>query len=194
MAADSAKRLATYQDVVDAPDHVVAEVLAGELYTSPRPAGPHTEAASTLGMDIGGPFHRGRGGPGGWIILFEPELHLASDIVVPDLAGWRRERLPSVPDEPYFTLAPDWACEVLSPGTALLDRRRKLPVYAREGVTHVWLVDPRAKSIEVFRLDGANYRLVTVHGESEVARIEPFEAVELELSALWPGAPAPSPA
>ena len=186
MAVDAAKKQASYKDVLDAPEHVVAEVLNGELYTHPRPAGPHAEAASVLGMDIGGPFHRGRGGPGGWIILYEPELHLGGDILVPDLGGWRRERLPAVPDAPYFELAPDWACEVLSPATALVDRRRKLPIYAREQVRHLWLVDPRAKSVEVFRLDADTYRLVAVRGDSEVVRIEPFDAIELSLSALWP--------
>jgi len=193
MAADSAKKVATYQDVIDAPEHLVAEIVAGDLYTSPRPAAPHTQAASVLGMDIGGPFHRGRGGPGGWIILYEPELHLGGDVLVPDLAGWRRERMPAVPETAHFELAPDWVCEVLSPSTALLDRRRKLPAYSREQVRHVWLVDPCARSVEVFRLDGDSYRLVAVHGETDVARLEPFEAISLELGALWPE-PAPESA
>jgi Uma2 family endonuclease len=166
---------------------LVAEILDGELHTHPRPAGPQAEAASVLGMDIGGAFHRGRGGPGGWIILYGPELHLGDDILVPDIGGSRRERLPEVPDAAYFELAPDWACEVLSPGTALVDRRQKLPSYAREQVRHVWLVDPRAKSVEVFRLDAEGYRLVAVHGDADVVRLEPFDAIELTLSALWPG-------
>lgn len=186
MAAEPAKRRASYQDVLDAPEHLVVEVLDGELYTHPRPAAPHAEAASVLGMDLGGPFHRGRGGPGGWVILDEPELHLGHDILVPDLAGWRRERLPEVPAEPFFTLAPDWTCEVLSPSTALVDRRQKRPIYARESVTHLWLVDPDAQTIEVFRLDGESYRLIATHGAEEVARLEPFDAIELELGALWP--------
>ncbi len=186
MAADPARRKATYQDVLDAPEHLVAEVLAGDLYTHPRPAGPHTETASVLGMDLGGAFHRGRGGPGGWIILDEPELHLGPDILVPDLGGWQRERLPAVPHTAYIELAPDWACEVLSASTALLDRRLKLPIYAREKVPHVWLVNPTARSVEVFRLDGASYRLIVTHGEDEVVRLEPFDAIELELGALWP--------
>lgn len=181
-----ARRPATYQDVLDAPEHQVAEVIDGELFTQPRPAGPHAESASVLGMDLGGAFHRGRGGPGGWIILDEPELHLGADILVPDLGGWRRERLPAVPDAPFFELAPDWVCEVLSPNTALLDRRRKLPIYARENVPHVWLVDPKARSVEGFRLAGESYQYVTVVGEDEHVRLEPFEALELELSALWP--------
>ena len=181
-----ARRPATYQDVLDAPEHEVAELLDGQLFTQPRPAGPHAEAASVLGMDLGSAFHRGRGGPGGWIILDEPELHLGPDILVPDLGGWRRERLPAVPDALFFELAPDWLCEVLSPSTALVDRRRKLPIYAREKILHVWLVDPKVRSVEVFRLAGESYQYVTVVGEDERARLEPFEALELELSALWP--------
>lgn len=190
MTASPARRNATYQDVLDAPEHLVAEVLAGDLYTHPRPAGPHTEAASVLGMDLGSAFHRGRGGPGGWIILYEPELHLGQDILVPDLGGWRRQRLPAVTNAAYIELAPDWACEVLSPSTALVDRRLKLPLYAREKVAHVWLVDPTARSVEVFRLDGETYRLVVTRGEDEVVRLEPFDAIELELGALWPRATA----
>jgi Uma2 family endonuclease len=190
MTASPARRNATYQDVLDAPEHMVAEVLAGDLYTHPRPAGPHTETASVLGMDLGSAFHRGRGGPGGWIILDEPELHLGQDIMVPDLAGWRRERMPAVTNAAYIELAPDWAGEVLSPSTALVDRRLKLPLYAREKVAHVWLVDPTARSVEVFRLDGESYRLVVTRGEDEVVRLEPFDAIELELAALWPGLPS----
>ena len=188
MAAEPARRQATYQDVLDAPEHLIAELLDGELVTSPRPAVPHAEAASVLGMDLGGAFHRGRGGPGGWIILYEPELHLARDILVPDLAGWLRSRLPAAPRQPFIELAPDWACEVISPGSERLDRERKLPIYARERVTHVWLVDPLEKMIEVFRLDGDGYRLVVTRGGSDRVRLEPFGAIELELEALWPSA------
>ncbi len=187
MSGSPEHKIATYQDVLDAPEHLVAEVLAGTLYTHPRPAGRHAEAASVLGMDIGSAFHRGRGGPGGWIILDEPELHLGLDILVPDLAGWRRKRLPEVPDSAYFELAPDWVCEVLSPSTALIDRRNKLPIYAREGVQHAWFVDPRARSLELFQLDGESYRCLAVHGDDEEVQLPPFEAITLDLSALWPG-------
>jgi len=190
MSADAAVRKATYQDVLDAPEHLVAELVDGELWTHPRPAGPHAESASVLGMDLGSAFHRGRGGPGGWIILDEPELHLGPDVLVPDLGGWRRERLPEVPDAPFFELAPDWVCEVLSPRTALRDRRRKIPIYATHGVRHVWLVDPHARSVEVFRLDGQGYRFIVAQGDDDVVRLEPFDAIELELGALWPGEPA----
>ena len=127
-------RRATYQDVLDAPAHRVAEIVDGTLYTQPRPAPPHAVASSYLGGELTGPFGKGRGGPGGWWILDEPELHLGEDILVPDLAGWRRERMAELPDTAYFTLAPDWACEVLSASTRRLDLHEKRPVYAREGV------------------------------------------------------------
>jgi Uma2 family endonuclease len=176
---------ATYQDVLDAPEHLVAELLEGQLYTHPRPAPRHAEAVSVLGMDIGTAFHRGRGGPGGWWILFEPELHLAANVLVPDLAGWRRERMPERPSTAFYGLAPDWACEVLSPSTARIDRVLKLTIYGRERVPHVWLVDPIARTLEVFRLDGAGYRLLVVHGGDAPVRAEPFDAIELDLGAVF---------
>src|ERR1700729_1449695 len=127
-----AKRRATYQDLLDVPEHLVAEIIDGALITQPRPASRHARAASRLGAELDGPFARGKGGPGGWILLDEPELHLHGDIVVPDLAGWRRERMPELPDAAAFELAPDWICEVLSPGAAARDRTEKMPLYARE--------------------------------------------------------------
>ncbi len=183
---DAAVARATYQDVIDAPEHQVAEVLGGALYTHPRPAIPHSEAASVLGMDLGWAFHRGRGGPGGWILLFEPELHLGGDVLVPDLAGWRRERLPHLPKVPFLEVAPDFACEVLSQSTVRVDRELKMPIYARERVAHVWLVHPIERTVEVYRLDGESYRLVVTRGGDQVVRLEPFDAIELELSAMWP--------
>jgi Uma2 family endonuclease len=187
MAAKPRAPRATYDDVLAAPPHVVAEVIDGVLHTSPRPTPRHAAAASVLGEELGPPFRRGRGGPGGWLILDEPELHLGADIVVPDLAGWRRERMPEVPDEVYFTLAPDWVCEVLSPSTEATDRAEKLPVYARERTRHVWLVDPRAKTLEVFRLEGPSYLLCKVWRDDACVRAEPFDAIELQLGLLWNG-------
>jgi Uma2 family endonuclease len=181
------RRIATYDDVVAAPEHVVAELVRGVLHTHPRPRLRHAAAASVLGEELGPPFRRGRGGPGGWIILDEPELHLGGDVLVPDLAGWRRERMPELPDEPYATLAPDWLCEVLSPSTEAFDRSTKLPAYAREGVAHVWLVDPDVKTLEVFRLDGEHYVLVATHAGDTAVRAEPFDALELALGLLWAG-------
>jgi Uma2 family endonuclease len=178
-------RPATYDDLVAVPDHLVAEIVDGELWTSPRPALRHAAASSELGHQLGPPFHRGRGGPGGWLILDEPELHLGGQTLVPDLAGWRRERMPAVPDAPYATLAPDWVCEVLSPSTALLDRAKKLRVYAEHGVGHAWLVDPLARSLEVLRLQGGLWTLLDVHLGDVTVRAEPFEALELPLGALW---------
>lgn len=185
MPADAARRRATYDDVLAAPTHLVAEVLLGVLHTHPRPAIPHARVSSRLGGELDGPFDRGRGGPGGWILVDEPELHLGDDIIVPDLAGWRRERLPRLPNAPYFELAPDWACEVLSPSTMKIDRSDKLTIYARERVGHVWFVDPLARLLEILRLHGARYEILATHKDDESVRAEPFDAVPLDLGALW---------
>ena len=128
MSAKLLKTGATYDDLRDVPDNYVAEMFDGELYASPRPALPHARAATVLGVELGGPFDRGRNGPGGWVILDEPELHFGNDVLVPDLAGWRRGRLPELPADAFMTLAPDWVCEVLSPSTEAIDRRKKLRI------------------------------------------------------------------
>ncbi len=180
-----ARPRATYQDVLDAPPHQVAELIDGTLHTHPRPALPHAQAASVLGEELGPPFKRGRGGPGGWILLYEPEVHLGEDVLVPDLAGWRRETLPELPDAPYLSIAPDWLAEVLSLSTRGYDRAVKLPIYAAQKVSHVWLVDPEARTLEVLRLDGETYRLVETHAGEAPVRAEPFDAIVLDLGALW---------
>lgn len=185
MAARTTKHRATYADLEALPPNEVGEIVGGVLYAFPRPAVPHARAASILGSDLTGPFDRGRGGPGGWLILDEPELHLADDVVVPDLAGWRRTRMSELPADPFISVAPDWLCEVLSKSTEAVDRGEKLPVFAREHVAHVWLVNPISKTLEVLRLDGATYRVIATHHDDAKARIEPFEAIELELGALW---------
>jgi len=180
------KKPATYDDVLTAPEHLVAEIVDDELYTSPRPALPHALAASNLMVEIGGAFGFGRAGvPGGWVILAEPELHVVGQVTVPDLAGWRRERMPAVPTAPFFDIPPDWLCEVVSPSTGALDRAKKMPHYARAGVSHVWLVDPTPKTLELYRLDGGGWRLVATHEGDTVVRAAPFEAVELDLTRLW---------
>ena len=179
------KKPATYADLEALPPHVVGEIVAGELYASPRPASRHAVVSSCLGGELIGPFGRGRGGPGGWILLDEPELHLAEDVLVPDLAGWRRERMPQVPDVAAFTLAPDWVCEVLSPSTRTLDRKAKLPVYAREGVPHVWLMDPRTLTLEVFALVDGHYTALLTHTGTAPVRAVPFDAVSLDLPFIW---------
>lgn len=182
---DPATKRATYQDVLHAPANKVAEVLGGELYLHPRPAGPHAAAATALGEELGPPFKRGRGGPGGWLILDEPELHLEDDILVPDLGGWRRSTLARVTNAPYIEIAPDWVAEVLSPGTERTDRAVKLPIYARAKVAHAWLVNPIQRTLEVLRREGANWLTVSVYREEEVIRAEPFDAIDLQLGILW---------
>jgi Uma2 family endonuclease len=185
---DSARRRATYEDLLKVPDTMVAEILDGELYATPRPAFPHARATSVMGSDLGGPFDRppgGSDGPGGWWILDEPELHLGPDVVVPDLAGWRRERVPRLPHAAFFDVAPDWACEAVSPATASTDRVRKMRIYARESVGHLWLVEPLATTLEVYRLENGRWVVASTHGGSERVRAEPFEAIELELTRWW---------
>lgn len=179
------KSPATYEDLAKVPDTMVAELIQGELFASPRPAVAHAHASSILNVELGGPFGRGRGGPGGWWLLFEPELHLGSDVLVPDLAGWRRERLPVLEDATALALAPDWVCEVVTPRTARLDRVRKLPVYAARGVQHAWIVDPDARTLEVFRSQSGTWLLIATCGGDDRVRAEPFDAIELELGALW---------
>ena len=176
---------ATYQDVLDAPPYKVAEVVDGTLYIFDRPAIRHTIAGSSLGNFIGLPFQHGHGGPGGWWILDEPQLHLDEDIVVPDIAGWRRERMPVPPDAAYITLVPDWVCEVLSPSTRKFDLGDKSAVYARAGVSHIWFVDPIARSLEARELCGTKWvEIATLHEDATVS-LPPFEAISFSLSVLW---------
>jgi len=183
--ANPARTRSTYEDLLALPQTVVGELIEGVLYSQPRPGGPHAAAASILGMVLGNPFHRGSGGPGDWVILDEPELHLGNDVLVPDLAGWRRERMPEVPDTAAFELAPDWLAEILSPSTEAIDRADKLPIYARERVPHVWLLNPRLQTLEAFALQGDRYEVVGIWRGNATGRLPPFEALELELGGLW---------
>ena len=177
---------ATYQDVLDAPAHRVVEVVDGTLYTHPRPAMPHALASSALGSNLGNPFQFGRGGPGGWWIIDEPELHFGEDILVPDLAGWRRECMPDYPDAAYVTLAPDWVCEVLSASTRRLDLQEKRPLYAREGVGHLWLIEPTDRTLEAFELRDGQWVLIGSAKDDEPVSIPPFDAITFSLGDLWP--------
>jgi Uma2 family endonuclease len=184
-------RRATYADLEAVPPNKVAELIRGKLYVFPWPAIRHAFACSRLGGDLLAPFDED--GPGGWWLLDKPEVHFpdptapnAIDAVVPDLAGWRRDRMPEVPDVAAFTLAPDWICEVLSEATEDFDREEKMPVYAREGVRHAWLVDPGAKTLEIYTLDAEGRWSEPVRsGGAEVVRAVPFDAIGLDLSALW---------
>lgn len=188
------EREATYDDILALPEHLVGEIIEGELFVSPRPASPHAFASFVLGAWLHRNFGGGGDGPGGWWFLPEPELHLEGDILVPDYAGWRRSRMPVLPDVPFFTLAPDWVCEIVSPSTTRHDRFRKLPRYAKHQIPHAWILDPLAFGLEVYRLVDAHFLLIaSFEGEKNV-RAEPFDAVELPLSDLWiPRSTPPAP-
>ena len=180
-------RSATYADIEALPEHVIGEIIDGVLYTQPPPANPHVVASSNLGNMLFAPFRRGSTAPSspGWILLHKPELHLRGNVLVPDLAGWRRERLPEVPNRQGLDLAPDWVCEILSPSTAAKDRAKKLPIYSKEGVHHTWLVDPVAKTLEVYRREGQSWLLLGTWADEATVAAEPFDAVPFELGLLW---------
>jgi Uma2 family endonuclease len=179
-------RLASYEDLISLPESVTGEIIGGVLYTQPRPAGPHTAVASALGADLGSAFGRGRGGPGGWYILYEPELHLDGDVVVPDLAGWRVERLPAdARKQPFFTTAPDWVAEIASPASTQRDRLIKVPLYAARGVAHLWLIEPVDARVEAYKLVETRWSWLGTWAEEREARIPPFDAIPLDLIAIW---------
>ena len=192
--AKVARRHATYDDLLKVPDHLVAELIDGELFTSPRPATRHIKPAKKLTGILDRAFEDGIDGPGGWWILPEPELHLGRDILVPDIAGWRRQHLPEVPDAAAITVAPNWICEVLSTSTARIDRLKKLPKYAANTVEHAWLLDPYMHVLEVYRIANETYALIDIFDDEQpLVRAEPFEAIEFRLDALWLPATAPDP-
>lgn len=190
---DPARRRATYQDVLDAPPDKIAEVIHGELHLGSRPRFSHASVASSLTAELVAPFQRGRGGPGNWTFLYEPELHLNDDILVPDLAGWRCERLPVIEDVAFETIPPDWLCEILSRSTEKIDRIDKLPIYAAAGVKHVWLIHPIRRTLEVFRHHDGKWLTVATHHDDQRVRAEPFDEVEIDLSILWHRLASPPP-
>ena len=193
MSDEPKKTGATYQDLVELPPPYVGEIVSGELWASPQPAAKHVMISSVLGMLLGTRFQLGEGGPGGWIFLDEPELHFGSDVLVPDLAAWRQERLPpAVFEDAWLEIPPDWACEILSPSTAKLDLNRKLPLYARVGVSSAWVIDPPEKTVKVLEArEGAWIQRATFSGNA-VVRAPPFDAIELDLGLVWPPEPGPS--
>jgi len=182
---NAALREARYEDLLGLSDNLVGEIINGMMYSQARPAPKHARASSTLGTDIGSPFDRGRHGPGGWWILDEPELHLGKHVFVPDLAGWRRERMPKLPETAWFELAPDWVAEVLSPATACKDRVLKMPLYAEFGIKYCWLIDPDLRTLEAYVNEGGRWVVLGTWADDDVADIAPFEAVPFELAALW---------
>lgn len=189
VTAGPAKKRATYADVLAAPANMTAEVIDGELHLMPRPARRHLRSASGLGAILYMSFDAGVNGPGGWTIIDEPELHLGPepDILVPDLGGWRAGRLAEEEDEdpPFITVVPDWICEILSAGTARVDRLKKMRIYARERIPHVWLADPRERVVEVYRFADPSYTLVGAFGGDEALTAEPFDAITIPPSILW---------
>ncbi|MBN2191541.1 MAG: Uma2 family endonuclease [Polyangiaceae bacterium] len=182
--ADLAVRRATAEDLQHAPPHSIAELVDGVVHVQPRPAGPHALAGSVLSEELGPPFRRGRGGPGGWVLLFEPELHLDGDVLVPDLAGWRVGRAPSLRSV-AFEVAPDWVCEILTPASIKWDRLTKSEAYARHGVEWLWLVDPATELLEAYTLREQRWLRLGGWSGDDVARIPSFDAIELELAPLW---------
>lgn len=176
-----------YDQLLALPEGLTGEILNGQIHTQPRPTGPHTGVASALQIELGGPFDRGKGGPGGWRILVEPEVHFVRDteVCVPDLAGWRRHRLPQLPRDQRFEVVPDWVCEILSPSTESKDRRIKMPIYARYGVGFAWLLEPLRQTLEAFAQEDGQWRSLGSWREDETVSVPPFEALRLDLRDLW---------
>jgi Uma2 family endonuclease len=196
--AEAAIREATYAELEAVPAHLVAEIIDGTLETHPRPRPRHAVAAARLSGELDRPFGRGRGGPGGWIFMVEPELHFGRQVVVPDLAGWRRERLPVEPATAFIETPPDWVCEILSPSTSRLDRGPKRRIYAEAGVGHLWLLDPTDGMLEAFALTGGQWLLLGTVERGEPVSLPPFDAVSFPLDDLFPfddpaAPPAPLP-
>jgi len=184
--AENAKKRATYADIEAAPQDVVAEIIDGELFTHPRPFVRHAATAVSLAGELTGPYQKGRGGPGGWVFAIEPELHLDDQILVPDLAGWRREAAARIDLDTHIKVAPDWVCEILSASTEARDRSVKSNIYAAAGVGHMWLVDPRLQLLQAMeRVDGRWLLLGSWRSDDE-ARVAPFEAILISLADLWP--------
>ena len=184
--AKPAKRRATYADLEAVPPNLVAEIIDGELVTHPRPAPRHGVASSVLGMKLGESFQLGGDGPGGWIFIDEPELHLGPHVVVPDIAGWRRERFAVMPETAYIETVPDWVCEVLSGSTERRDRTSKRRIYAEAGVRHLWLIDPRFQLLEVFVLTDGHWLLTGTWSSNDAVSAHPFDALSFSLADLWP--------
>lgn len=183
--ADSAKKKATYEDLYQIPENMVGEIIDGQVIVTPRPSAEHSLASSCLGAELIPPFYFARGGgPGGWVILDEPEVEFGENILVPDLAGWRKERFARSKTN-WISVVPDWVCEILSPSTLRLDRIKKLSLYGRHRVQYSWLIDPIARTLEVFRLESGKWVLVGAFSEADKVRAEPFQEVEISLSNLW---------
>lgn len=176
----------TYADLEKVPPHRVAELIEGALVTQPRPRPRHAIASSRLGVALGGSFDFDSGGPGGWVFMTEPELHFGANVVVPDIAGWRRERLLQLPDTAYLEVAPDWVCEVLSPSTAMYDKGPKRRIYAEAGISYLWLLEPEEQVLEAFQIVSGQWLLAGTAAGNEDVRLAPFDAISFPLANLFP--------
>jgi Uma2 family endonuclease len=183
--SQAVKQSDVYQDLLNLPENIIGEIINGELHTQPRPAPRHALASSSLGGELDGPYFKGRGGPGGWWIIDEPEIHLGDDVLVPDIAGWKKERMPKLPETAFFDVSPEWICEVLSQNTVRKDRIFKMPLYAKYGVQHIWLLDPLAKTLEVYQLETQYWKLIGTFSGNDNVSILPFQEINIELSFLW---------
>ena len=192
--AQTAEKSATYADLEALPPHLVGEILFGRLITHPRPTRRHGGATSSLGAVVTTAHQFGADGPGGWIFVDEPELHLGPHVVVPDVAGWRRERMTEPADQAWFEIAPDWVCEALSPRTEKYDKGDKRRIYSTYRVEHLWFLDPRARSLEVFRRQEQDWLLTHTFFENEQVKAPPFAEHEFSLGLLWPFDPPSDPA
>ena len=184
--AEKQKRQATYADREAAPEYLVAEIINGELFTHPRPSLRHGATANALGAALTGPFQKERGGPGGWVFFIEPEIKFGDDILVPDIAGWRRKRISAWPETNYFEISPDWICEILSGSTEKRDRTVKKSIYGAACVPHLWMVDPRLQVLEAFELRDGHWTDVGTWNSDDLVRAPPFDAITFSLADLWP--------
>ncbi len=183
----AALKLATYADLLALPDDVRAEIVGGAIVALPSPRPRHSKVQGSLRRFVGGPFDDddGHGGPGGWWIFLEVDVALtAHDVVRPDLSGWLRTRLPQ-PDQRPIPTRPDWVCEILSPSNARHDLLTKRRLYAKHGIPHYWLVDPVQRTLLALELRGEHWVELGSFGDEDVARIAPFEAVELPVGRLF---------
>lgn len=179
------KKKATYEDLLSLPDNVTGEIIDGELVVTPRPSRKHAKAAFALSGELAPPYDFGRGGPGGWVLLIEPEVRLGEHTVVPDLAGWKKETFPVTEDSNWISVAPDWVCEILSPRTLRTDRVGKMGIYREHSVRHVWLLDPSNKTLEVFGLQSGAWMVLGFYVEDDKVRAEPFSEIEIAMENFW---------
>ena len=184
---EPARKISLYEQLEDLPVTLTGEILNGQLHTQPRPTGRHASAELGLGDTLYGPFHRGSGGPGGWRIFIEPEVHFVRDqeVTVPDLAGWRRERLPDIPEGHRFEVVPDWVCEILSPSTASKDREIKMPIYLHYGVNYCWIIDPVSQTLNTFESGKNGWKETGNFTGDDWVSVDPFSAISFSLSSIW---------